>query len=262
MSHITTHKLLGQLPGDPHRWARHLCSLANNRVKRLAAAIAREWARGWLDSLLAGTRDPVALRPIRRVLAHTFSELRQRRGITPEIYLRPLVLDKETAHRWCWIQPWFMEQENEDLSFICFEPGFIQPLLEEAQAGAPKAAYAVSIVAHRIRDQAHGVLCEDCKNLPGHLAGLSSVESLARHCGFAELADYCGRLAAYSQRLPVGREEAIARALDLRCCSPEAPRRIMENKAYFHLFMDEYRGEWLVVDRIHGQMRMQRTPGY
>jgi hypothetical protein len=36
----------------------------------------------------------------------------------------------------------------------------------------------------------------------------------------------------------------------------------MENKAYFHLFMDEYRGEWLVVDRIHGQMRLQRRPGY
>jgi hypothetical protein len=258
MSHITALKLLEQLPEDPHCWAEHLCALGNNCVRRLAAEIASEWVRGELDSHFAGTRDPVALRPIRRVLAHTFSQLRERRRVEPMVYFSPRHLDEEATRRWCWIEPWFMEEEDEDLKFICFEPSFTKPLLEEAQAGAPKAGYAVSIVAHRIRDEAHGVLCEDRENLPRHLAGLASAESLARHCGFAELADYCARLVAYSQRLPVGREEAIARAQDLRCCTPRPPRHVMENKAYFHLFIDECRGEWLVVDRIHGQMRMQR----
>jgi len=152
-----------------------------------------------------------------------------------------------------------LEEQDKDLQFIIFEPSFIQPLLEEAKASAPKADYAVSIVQHRIRDQAHGVLCENPENLPCHLAGFSSVESFARRCGFAELAHYCARLVTYSRRAPVWRDEAIARAIDLRCCAPKLPRHIRENDAYFNLFMDEYRGESLVVDRIHGQLRLQHA---
>jgi len=73
------------------------------------------------------------------------------------------------------------------------------------------------------------------------------------------LAHYCARLVTYSRRAPVGRDEAIARAIDLRCCSPKLPTHIRENDAYFNLCMDEYRGEWLVVDRIQGQMRLQHA---
>jgi hypothetical protein len=161
--------------------------------------------------------------------------------------------------RWCWIEPWSLSEQDESLNFITGDCP-IGALLEEAQAGAPKAAYAVRIVEHRIRDRTHGFLCEGHKCLPRHLEEISSVESMARSCGFAELAGYCARLATYWRRAPVEREEAIARAMDLRRCAPAPPEQIIENDGYFTLCMDGCEGKWLVVGRKDGQMRVKGLP--
>ena len=123
--------------------------------------------------------------------------------------------------RWCWCSGWLLSSQDEDL--IPASDGTVEPLLEEAGRGAPKAAYVRSIVAHHIRDAVHHVLWSDGQTLDARLERSAAWASAARRTGAVELAAYCERLGRYRGAGPVDSKADVEQAVfDLRRCAAAA----------------------------------------
>lgn len=123
--------------------------------------------------------------------------------------------------RWCWCSGWLLLSQDEDL--IPANDETVEPLLEEAGRGAPKAAYVRGIVAHHIRDAVHHVLWSDPQTLHARLERSAAWASVARRTGAVELAAYCERLGRYRGSGRVDSQADVEQAVfDLRRCAAAA----------------------------------------
>lgn len=143
--------------------------------------------------------------------------------------------DERSTRRWCWAVGWTLISQDEDL-LLMNEPCDAW-LLDEALRGAPKGPYAVSIVAHAVRDGLHAALWPAKpaigRGRTGPIAGAevhtavdtaiaraSRVANTLAGSTFHHAFEYARRLAGYGERRKVDRAEASQRVLDVRRCHP------------------------------------------
>lgn len=120
------------------------------------------------------------------------------------------------VRRWCWSPNWKLIAENEELYLASDE--FVPTLLEEVDAGCPKAELALAIVKQHMRDSAHESLKGDAmERLSEMAAWLPLLEPLAdRHDMVYPL-----RLLSYREPRKVLLEEARWRFYDFRSGGPD-----------------------------------------
>lgn len=132
---------------------------------------------------------------------------------------RPSLFDESVVRRWCWIEPWLLCSQDEDL-FVMSDQWMV-PLLDEAANGCTKRDYALRIVAHHVRDQAHATLRNGSDALRAKIGELLNLRAAARAANDEGLVAYLNRLDSHVRPQKVGREDAIQRVSDLwRCAAP------------------------------------------
>lgn len=219
---------------------------------RRGASVMHELVACWIDgslepSLIANVRD------VRHQLSSLVTGWQALRGELPQQEVWMTVIDAAVGRRWCWIEPWLLLSQDEDLMLM--DEALIAPLLEEARHGCPKREYAISIVAHEIRDRLYGLI-GDVDAMRAQLRKAEPWADLARAAQATELEAYCRRLATYAQRGPVDEAGALQRGLDLhRCSAPETLAVHREpNRWRVELSDDATHSVPLYVDRHTGDL--------
>jgi hypothetical protein len=206
---------LARLPLPVETWTEQLLALAPNETAKFAAELVRAWALGDLERAL--NSSATELSALRHQLAATVSAL-EAAGFELEYVSDELPVDDAAARRWCWIVPWLLMEQDEDL--LLMEEKFFPGLLDECAAGCPKREYVLDLVSHAVRDDAHATVGNGALRLREHLAQAAEWVVPARRAQAKELAEYCERLTSYARLRVVDAEEAAQRGRDLRRCSP------------------------------------------
>jgi hypothetical protein len=192
--------------------------LASSEAYRLGRAFVEAWASGALETELLPGASAAGLRELRHTLAAAVAAL-QASGVDLGIETRDLNPDETTARRWCWVEPWILMSQDEDL--LLMDEHLIVPLLDEAAANCPKRDYVLSVVEHGIRDGAHHQLRHGPDALAAYFAKAADWVVHARAARAADLTAYCERLASYASPGPVDAEGARVRGSDLTRCHPD-----------------------------------------
>jgi len=248
------------LPPAPDEWLAALLAMPHAEAAPLARAIVGAWVDGSLElEHVPGLRDVEQLRALRHMLAALAATLGSA-GFDLDIVTGNPGIDETSARRWCWIEPWALIEQDEDL-FLMDEKFYI-PLLEEVGARCPKGDYAMSIVEHGIRDHTHAVLRKDPQALREHLAATSRWIPIARRARAPELAAYCERLAGYADVARVDEEGARDRGRDLSSCSPTPHPFVARRDDVWLVDISrrEPRTEALAVEVGTGKMRLEKWP--
>ncbi len=253
-----TLSLLDSPPSSPAAWSSHVLTLDTETRWAVGEAIAREWISGRLEPRFVGAELGDSLVALRRALALAL----EASGVADELEIenRNVNPDESTARRWCWIRPWYLLSQDEDLMLM--SDRLVVPLLEEAAHGCPKREDALSITQHHVRDQAHASLRAGPDALRARLRELAAFRPAAAAAKHATLDAYLGRLESYSKPARVDREEAAARISDLwRCHAPPKvelePERAGEWRARYPWAGN--RDACIVVERRTGAMRFDET---
>lgn len=247
---------LAELPADTARWADAVASLSDAKKYEVGAWLVREWIEGRLEPrLLRDPRDDAALTKLRGELAAVIAALGGRDAL--ELEWGGLNVDDVEARRWCWIEPWILLSQDEDIFLM--SDHLVVPLLEEVRSGCTKRRYVIAIVAHHVRDQAHASLREGPNAVRQRIGELSRFGTPARAAGADELVAYLERLESYARPQKVPRQDALARVSDLwRCHAPptvEIEGRGSEWRA--KVSTAPGREEWIVIDAKTGAMRIE-----
>ena len=198
------------LSGPIEAWPDALRALSEREARALLTDLLEAWVEGSVYAIL----DPGAPSPrsVDRRLAAVF-------GTALDLQLDTLIRDaseESSVRRWCWIEHWMLSEQDEDL-FLMDEP-CLPWLLDEASAGCAKRDYALSIVAHSIRDAAHASLKRDFRSRTRRSVELLP---LARTANARDLVAYLERLDRYTRPGKVDEAEARSRVSDLsRCTAP------------------------------------------
>jgi hypothetical protein len=202
--------LLGVLSREPAQWASDIAVLDEAARSELGTWLVREWIEGRLEPrLLAAPANQAARTVLRRQLAAAVTAL----GVDELDIEWGGQLDDVIAARWCWIRPWSLMSQDEDLLLMADD--FVAALLGEASAGCPKRDYAISIVQHHVRDQAHAALARGSDAVRSRLHELAVFTAPARAASASELVAYLERLASYARPRKLTELDARARILDL-----------------------------------------------
>ncbi len=241
------------LPAEFAKWPQAIDGLDEGMRAALGPWLVREWVQGRLEPMLAAPE----LRELRRVLAEVTSKLEDRELILLPPGGNP---DAESVRRWCWIVPWHLYDQDEDLMLMRDE--LVIPLLEEAAAGCPKRAYAREIATHHLRDQAHAKLRSGAEALRTHLESLAPFVDSARSTRDQELVVYLERLQSYAKPQRVTREAALERVSDLWRCRPAKNVSLEETGTQWRAQLSARpdHEEWIVIDRKFGTMWLD-APG-
>lgn len=238
---------LPTMPRDVGAWADALRAMTPEAARRRALAIVH----AWIDGGLHDWWRPGEPRALDRALASSMAALGD---LSPEHVSRDGrgEVDHDTR-RWCWIECWTISEQDEDLFLM--SPQHVLPLLEEAAHHCPKRDYALSIVAHGVRDGAHAMIVGDQSSFRDTVAAYAEWIEPARRARDERLAAYLTRLVGYARPGKVDRAQALARVSDLtRCHAPEPPQ--VERAG------DHWRGslgeDVLIIDAAFGDMRVER----
>ncbi|MCC7540142.1 MAG: hypothetical protein IT379_28245, partial [Deltaproteobacteria bacterium] len=176
--------------------------------------LLRAWVEGRLEPLLLD--DPPstdATTALRQRLARSLGTL------DSVIAWRGPGPGETEARRWCWIAPWVLLEQDEDLFLM--RDDLIEPLLDEARASCTKRDYAVGIVTHHLRDSIHAALREGADALRARIAATRRFADAARRARATGLVEYLARIADYERPQKVSRDDAMARVSDVwRCHAP------------------------------------------
>lgn len=248
---------LSKLPSDVGEWPAALSALNENARWELGRAILHEWIEGRLEPrFLAGPADRATLARLRRSLASAVSACGSNASL--EVENHQLGFGEAAVRRWCWIEPWILIDQDEDLMLM--EDSLVAPLLDEAAAGCPKRDYVISIVEHHLRDQVHAALRKDWAAFRARVTESSAYVESARTAGAPHLVEYLNRLVEHAKPQKVSREQAIARVADSwRCHAPEPGSiRLEPVGGEWHAPMTEAhaRRETLVIDSKTGAMHI------
>jgi len=247
--------LLRLLSSDPTRWASAVSVLDDSLKCQLGTWLVSEWIEGRLEPrLLSEPMDGKLRTALRRELAATVTAL----GVD-EVHVEwgGVQVDDATAARWCWIMPWILCEQDEDLFLMADH--LVTPLLDEVRADCPKRSYAVGIVAHHVRDQAHAALGRGPDDARSKLRELARFIAPARAAGAEELAAYLERLERYAHPQKVTEADAGARVMDLwRCHAP--PHVALERRGdEWRACLDAHAGteRWIVVNAKTGALHIE-----
>lgn len=222
----------------------------------VANAVVEAWMEGRLEPQLCPRPTRRALSELRHALAATVATLRAA-GWHGRWERFDGTIDEGTARRWCWIEPWLLMSQDEDLFLM--EDGLVVPLLEEAADGCTKRECALAIVAHHARDRARAALDLDDAAMRATLAASATWFAAARAARAPDLAAYLERLAGYAEPRPVTEEDARSRAFDLsRCAAPtsvQITRRAQEWIA--EPFWGAGEPDRLIIGAKRGDMRTE-----
>lgn len=237
------------LPAVLANWPAAINALDEVSRAALGPWLVREWVEGRLESILSPAGS---ITEVRSQLANVIRELGGRDVL--EVEWRGTNVDAEGARRWCWIEPWILLSQDEDL--LLMGDHLVAPLLEEAAAGCPKKSYARQIAAHHLRDQAHGKLRSGPEAVRAHLLQLNPFVTSARETGDHSLVEYLERLQSYAKPSRVSREAALERVTDLWRCHPPTKVDLEETSAQWRaqLSTRPQHEEWIVIDRRFGTM--------
>ena len=202
----------------------------------------------------AGDADVSALRKLRAELADGVAALGDPDTLTIE--WGPGPLDDATARRWCWVVPWILFSQDEDLFLMADD--LVAPLLEEAGAGCPKRAYVFSIALHHVRDQANAALRNGSGAVRARIRELVRFRQVGVDAGHETFVAYLDRLARYERPGKVDREGACARVSDLwRCHAPPAATvEAAGNEWRAQSSTTPAHEEWIVIDAKTGAMHL------
>ena len=245
--------LLGVLSSQPAKWASEIAVLDDAAKAELGAWLVREWIEGRLEHRLLTRPASQAIRTLlRRQLAAAITAL----GVDDmDVEWGPQV-DDAIAARWCWIKPWILTSQDEDLFLM--SDHLVAALLGEASAGCPKRDYAIAIVQHHVRDQAHAALTRGPDAVRGRLAELATFTGPARAAGASDLVAYLERLASYARPQKLTELDAHARILDLWRCHAPATVELERQGSEWRACVDSHPQveRWICVDAKTGALRL------
>jgi hypothetical protein len=245
--------LLGVLSSEPAQWTSEIAVLDDAAKSELGAWLVREWIEGRLEPrLLAAPADQAARTVLRRQLAAAVTAL----GVDEmDVEWGPQV-DDAIAARWCWITPWILMSQDEDLFLMADH--LVAALLGEASAGCPKRDYAIAIVQHHVRDQAHAALARGPDAVRSRLAELATFAGPARVAGASDLVAYLERLASYARPQKLTELDARVRILDLWRCHAPATVELVRQGSEWRACVDPHPQveRWICVDARTGALRL------
>lgn len=242
--------LLDGLPPDVAVWPAELASLGETERRDVIEWLVREWIFGYLEPRLSGgVTHPDALRSLRRGLAAALSGPM---WSSPGDARFPESQDE--VRRWCWITGWVCLDQDEDLMLM--DEDNRVPLLEEAGAECPKRDYALSIVAHDVRDELHAALFKGPDAVRDCAARSASLLPHARAARAEGLVRYLERVALWSTPGPVDRDGAVDRCRGINRCYEAASADVtLVGDAWVWSPPDSARKETSVlIDRRTGAM--------
>mgnify|MGYP001055561377 CR=1 FL=1 len=255
---MTEADLIGSLlPLRPAEWPSKLGRLTAEERGELAAFLVREWVEGRLEPRFLPPRaSREALTSLRRQLVTTVEMLVPSAAEALSVVWKLNALDENSAGRWCWIEPWYLLDQDEDLFLM--DAHFILPLLEEIGQNCPKRTYAIEIILHGIRDKVHGALFEGPLQVRETIGKYQRFVEPARRTRADGVADYIARLEELARPQKVDREGARERIAAVWRCAPPAPEQIkLEEEASEWLapLSTSGRAEWIVINRHTGAMQ-------
>jgi hypothetical protein len=247
---------LASLPREPREWADAVASLGAARKADIAWWLVREWAEGRLEPrFVTDAAGAEALTRLRRELAAAVTALGGS-GLPVLEWWGDDGVDAEMAARWCWIEPWILLAQDEDL--LLMNDSLVAPLLEQFRLACPKRRWVLAIVLHHVRDQAHAQLRAGAEEVRKKLVELSRFVPAAKAAGAEELVAYLARLERWVEPRKVSRDEAAACVADLwRCHAPASV--VVEAAGSEWRVRDEMPApyeQWIVIDAETGAMHL------
>lgn len=242
-------RLAGKLPGGVSGWptlAAHLAAMNRREAAAVTRALLDAWLRGELElgewERLTGVVGEPPLRHV-HVLWDRLVEADLARK---EIVHHVPSITSAVATRWAWTPRWQLYDQDEDILLF----GHEHAQLDAIGPDCPKRAHVLEIVAHAVRDAAHGSVV-----LGTGRDGLAlAAELLPRAQAQApELAAYLARLASYRRPARVSQSGATARGQDLGRCHPPGPGE-MTVRAAGDRWEIRYREAGFTVRRATGRM--------
>jgi hypothetical protein len=236
------------LVGPVNAWPDALRSSPEPEARAAVLSLIRAWIDGEVYAALGP--GELAPGPIDRSLAALLDAVAD---LVPSRIIEPRTPDDSTVRRWCWIRPWDIFGQDEDILLLDAE--YRPWLLEEAAAGCPKRDYALEIVAHGVRDDCRIAVEDDFRE---HAHGLLALVPLARNAGAVDLVDYIDRIQRYAKTGPVAEAEARSRIHDLTMCRPPAEVALRRRGGLWVGPVDPHNA--LVIDAGTGAMRIEEDP--
>jgi hypothetical protein len=216
-----------------------------------------EWIEGRLEPRLLSDRDAsaVALRSLRRDIAATVTALDMDDA---ETYWCPNSFAGDDAARWCWIRPWALSSQDEDL--LLMEDELVERLLGEAAADCPKRDQAIQIAEHHVRDRAHASLVDASRERTA-MRALVRFRPSAVAARAEQLVAYLDRLASYDRIAAVTQDEARLRVADFTRCAPPQSVQLEKHGAEWWARADTAPAaeHWIVIDERTGAARVERS---
>lgn len=233
------------LAGPVDAWPDALRSSPEPEARAAVLSLIRAWIDGEVYAALsAGELAPGRIDRILAVLLDAVADL------VPARILEPRTPDESTVRRWCWVRPWDIFGQDEDILLLDAE--YRPWLLEEATGGCPKRDYALEIVAHGVRDDCRTAVEDDFRE---HARGLLALVSLARDARAFDLVDYIDRIQRYAKPGPVDEAEARSRIHDLTMCRQPAEIALQRRGDHWVGPVDPH--NTLVIDAHTGAMQIE-----
>jgi hypothetical protein len=250
--------LLHVLSASSALWASEVEVLDDLAKVQLGGWLVTEWIEGRLEPRLLRTdADDAVCRALRCDIAATVTALGMD-DVETEWY--DDTFDAVDAARWCWVRPWSLMSQDEDL--LLMKDELVAPLLCEASADCPKRDYAIHIVEHHVRDRAYAALAVNAEQSRERWRTLGRFRPSAVAARADELVAYLDRLESYVQIRKVTMEDARHRILDLSRCYQPASVTIERRGAEWWSPIDRHplTEQWIVIDQQTGAARVE-SPG-